>query len=114
MWGVFAALLTFLISALTGGWSVAEGWCVGCAIQYLGDLFDKNLGPLAPYMGVYNAGKAMHDIASQETDEGKQEKAFDAYEDLIMIKHAPEGSVGGDIKEQIDKFIKISKGDWGF
>lgn len=135
MWGVLAALLTFLISALTGGWSFAEGWCVGCAIQaagapaaaaaagaagagvggkYLGDLFDKNLGPLSPYMGVYNAGKTMYDIASQETDEGKQEKAFDAYEKLIMIKHAPEGSVGGDIKEQIDKFIKISKGDWGF
>jgi hypothetical protein len=121
--------------ALTEGWLWGGGWCVGCAIQaagapaaavaagaagsavggkYLGDLFDKNLGPLSPYKGVYNAAKTMHDIASQETDVGKQEKAFDAYEDLIMIKHAPEGSVGGDIKENIDKFKKISKGDWGF
>lgn len=86
----------------------------GVGGKYLGDLFDKSLGRLAPYMPVFNAGKAMYGIASEETDAGQQEKALDAYEDLLMIKHAPEGSVGGDLKEQFDKFKKISNGDWDF
>lgn len=125
--GLFGALLVLLAHAAlewAGLSAVFETMCTGCNAR--NQVNTAVVVNLFGFIGSAAAGvkwgpkwkgptttKKGYDVASPPTPEEQQEEAWDAYQDLILIKNAPEGSPGGDLNEAMDRIKKFSSGKLG-
>jgi hypothetical protein len=105
--------LSGVSDALCTGCHASSKWNLAVLVNLFGFIGSTALGLKSKNWKVGTKGKKTYDISTPSTPEEQQAEAWDAYQDLIMIKDAQERSPGGDLNAAMDRIKSFGKLDLG-